>query len=326
MPSGKEARSRLPVRVLVIVLVVQFVFAGAAIYFALEGWPFVGGGRHAQPLRPRPATQPVAAPAAAVVPAARVDRFDGARALATARALVALGPRPAGSPGARAASEMLRPLLPGGRFEDIPGHPGLRNIVGRVGGTGKPIVVIAHYDTTPVPGYVGANNSAAAVGTVVEIARRLRRAPGGPPVVFLLTDGEEAPDYPPQDFAATALRGSKAAAAGVLGRTARSVIVLDFVGQRGLRIPREAASDKGLWSRLRAAAASVGVGAVFPAGTRGAIMDDHTPFRDKGIPAIDLIDFDYPCWQRTCDTLDKLSVRSIDASGEAVTELLRRER
>ncbi len=55
--------------------------------------------------------------------------------------------------------------------------------------------------------------------------------------VFLLTDGEEAPDYPPQDFAGTALRGSRAAAAGALGRTARSVIVLDFVGQRGLRHP-----------------------------------------------------------------------------------------
>jgi glutaminyl-peptide cyclotransferase len=144
--------------------------------------------------------------------------------------------------------------------------------------------------------------------------------------VLLLTDGEEAPDYPPADFAATALRGSKAAAAGPLGRSAREVIVLDFVGQRGLRIRREAGSDGALWARLRAAAGAVGVGAVFPGGTRGAILDDHVPFRDRGIPAIDLIDFDYPSWQRTCDTLDRLSAASNDATGETLMELLARER
>jgi len=305
------------VRLLVIALVAQVLVAGVVAYFAVAGWPLLGD-------RPPAAdAQPSGAPS---VPAARTDRFDGARALATARRLVALGPRPAGSDGAWAAAALLRPLLPHGRLEPLPGQPRLRNIVGELPGRGAPIVLIAHYDTTPVPGYVGANNSAAAVGAVVELARRLRSSPTTAPVVFLLTDGEEAPDYPPKDFLATALRGSKAAAAGSLGHTAREVIVLDFIGQRGLRIRRELNSDPALWSRLRGAAAAVGVGAVFPPGARGAILDDHVPFRDRGIPAIDLIDFDYPCWQRACDTLDKLSERSIDATGEALMELLARER
>jgi hypothetical protein len=52
-------------------------------------------------------------------------------------------------------------------------------------------------------------------------------------------------------------------------------------------------------------------------------MDDHTPFVRRGIPSIDLIDFDYPCWQKPCDTMDKLSTRSLDASGETVLELVR---
>jgi len=293
--------------------------AGVVIYFSASGWPFVGGHPPAAGAQP-------AAVRTGGVPAARTDRFDGDRALATARRLVALGPRPAGSATAQAAGELLRPLLPHGRLAPLAGHPGLRNVVGEVGGHGAPIVLIAHYDTTPVPGYVGANNSAAAVGTLVELGRRLHASRTGAPVVLLLTDGEEAPDYPPKDFAASALRGSKAAAAGPLGRTAREVIVLDFVGQQGLRIRREENSDAALWKRLRAAAAAAGVGAVFPAGTQGPILDDHIPFRDRGIPAIDLIDFAYPCWQRTCDTLDKLSARSIDATGETVMELLRRER
>ena len=50
---------------------------------------------------------------------------------------------------------------------------------------------------------------------------------------------------------------------------------------------------------------------------------EFTASLEKGVPFINLIDFDYPCWNRPCDTLDKLSVRSLDAAGEAVLELLR---
>ena len=54
--------------------------------------------------------------------------------------------------------------------------------------------------------------------------------------------------------------------------------------------------------------------------------DDHTPFLERGIPAIDLIDFSFPCWHRTCDDLSAVSRRSLDTSGEAVLELVRRLR
>jgi hypothetical protein len=157
---------------------------------------------------------------------------------------------------------------------------------------------------------------------VIEIARALRaQDAGGRAVRFLLTDGEEAPEYPVRgDFATQGLRGSRAAA-----RTLRpkAVVVMDFVANRDLRIPREAGSDASLWQRLRAAAARVGAGWAFPDATRPEVLDDHTPFARRGIPAIDLIDFDYPCWQRTCDTMARLSLRSLDAAGEAVLELMR---
>src|SRR4029077_5507407 len=101
------------------------------------------------------------------------------------------------------------------------------------------------------------------------------------------------------------------------------VIVLDFIGNHGLRLPREAGSDIELWGRMGAAAAKGGEESVFPDATRGQVYDDHTPFADRGIPAIDLIDFDYPCWQKRCDTMRKVSQRSIDAAGESVLELVR---
>lgn len=302
----------LSVRVLIVALAVQLALGGAIVFMAVNGFPMIGGGGSA------PKARRAAAP-----PALRANGFDAQGAYAIARRLVAFGPRPAGSPAERRSASYLRTLLPRGRFEPVPG--GLRNIAGEIPGRGRPIVVIAHYDTTPVKGYLGANNSAAAVGAVVEIGRALRAQrtpPGSAPVVLLLTDGEEAPDYPPADFEQTALRGSKAAASGPY-RHARAAIVLDFVGQHGLRIPRELNSDAGLWAKLRAAARSVGAQSVFPGTTQEPILDDHIPFKDRGIPAIDLIDFDYPCWQKRCDTLDKLSRRSIDAAGETVLALVR---
>jgi glutaminyl-peptide cyclotransferase len=297
--------------VLLVALGLQVALAGGLIALTVHGFPIIGGGGGGGP----------ATTASLPVPRPRVDRFDARRALALAAEIVRLGPRPAGSATSRRVGDLLLARLPGARFEAVPG--GLRNVLARVGGAGAPIVVIAHYDTTPVRGYVGANNSAAAVGAVVELTRWFAAHPAGRPLAFLLTDGEEAPEYPPRgDFAHRALRGSRAAAAGPL-RDARAVVVLDFIGQRGLRIPREASSDPGLWARLRAAARAVGTLAVFPDRTRPAILDDHTPFLDRDIPAIDLIDFDYPCWQRTCDTLDRLSLASIDAAGETVLELVR---
>jgi Peptidase family M28 len=101
------------------------------------------------------------------------------------------------------------------------------------------------------------------------------------------------------------------------------MILLEFVADRDLSLPREGFSNPALWRKLRAAARRVGTVAVFPSGEQGAVMDDHVPFRLLGVPSIDLIDFDYPCWHRTCDNLSRVSKRSLDAVGETVYELLR---
>jgi hypothetical protein len=140
--------------------------------------------------------------------------------------------------------------------------------------------------------------------------------------VFVLFDGEEAPaGVPDTQFLDAGVRGSRVAARAY--RDAEAMILLDFVGNKGLVLPREASSDAALWRRLRAAAQRVGVGSVFPDRTSGAVEDDQTPFQQQGVPAIDLIDFDFPCWHRLCDDLTAVSKPSLDATGEAVLELLR---
>jgi hypothetical protein len=306
------------------VLGIQLVVGGLLVWQASTGFALFRSDDDSPSASQVAPTPGAGTGATEAVPTPEVDRFDAAAAMTWAQRQVDLGPRPAGSDAERAAAELLMPALPGGRFVAIP--DGLRNIEGRLRGHGKEILLIAHYDTTPVDGYLGANNSAAAVGAVVELAKALQRDQRRTdrPIRFLLTDGEEAPTFPVQgDFITQGLRGSRAAAKVL---NPGQVIVLDFIGQANLEIPREASSTPALWNRLRAAAAKVGVPSVFPNTTRGQIEDDHTPFLARGIPAIDLIDFDYPCWQKPCDTMDKLSERSVDAAGETVLELVRRLR
>jgi glutaminyl-peptide cyclotransferase len=235
---------------------------------------------------------------------------------------VRMGPRPAGSAASRRLAARLKAALPGGRYQSVPG--GLRNVIGRVPGRDprRYVVVGAHYDTKDIPGFVGANDAAGGTAAVVELARAVRPRRLRPTVVFILFDGEESPrDAPDSEFEKQGLRGSRVAAARY--RRAEAMILLDFVADRDLSIPREQLSDARLWSRLRAAARRAGVARHFPAGERAAILDDHLPFIRRGVPSIDLIDFEFACWHRTCDDLTAVSRRSLDASGEAVLELLR---
>ena len=264
-------------------------------------------------------------PAEYAAAAKRADRFDSARAWRALKYQVALGPRPAGSPQSRKLAAYIRKRIPRGHYEAVPGHPGLRNVVGRIPGTLPAVVVAAHYDTKDLPGFVGANDGAGGTAAVLEIARALRRMhrpAGAPEIRFVFFDGEEATDDS-RDFLATGVRGSTAYAERH-AKEIRALILLDFVAEKGdMRIPREAGSNAALWARLRRAAQRVGSGAAFPEGTAGEVTDDHTPFTERGIPAIDLIDFTFPCWHRPCDNLSAVSEHSLDVSGEAVLELLR---
>jgi Zn-dependent M28 family amino/carboxypeptidase len=256
------------------------------------------------------------------------NRFDANHAWSLIRTQLGYGQRPAGSPQLQALARRLRTLLPRGRFEPLPGAPGLRNIVGTIPGTRPGIVIGAHYDTLADPkGFVGANNGAAGTAVVVEVARALARAKlrsRGREIRFVLFDGEEPPSGLPEDspdFENTGLRGSRAYVKAHPGRTA-AMVLLDYVGNKGLTLPREANSDPGLWARLRRAAGSVGAGSVFPQATGSPYLDDHTPFLRAGVAAIDLIDPNYD-GHNVSDRIDKLSRRSIDAVGETVVALAR---
>ena len=243
-------------------------------------------------------------------------------------------PRPADAGGAGAAPGRLGgvaaagrdapPALPDGRVEAVPG--GLRNVVGTLPGRGRPILVGAHYDTKDIPGFVGANDGASGVAVVLELSRALRagRRACDREIRFVMFDGEESPaGSPDARFLQDGLRGSRAYAAAHAGELGAAIVV-NMVGDRDLSIPREAGSDARLWRMLRGSAERVGAGAAFPPRTAGRILDDHTPFAQRGVPAIDLIDFGYPPWHTRADRLDKVSARSLDLTGEPLADMLQR--
>jgi glutaminyl-peptide cyclotransferase len=257
--------------------------------------------------------------AAAPAPRPNVDRFDERAAFAFLKRQVALGPRPAGSAPSRRLAALLKASVPRGRYQPVPGD--LRNVVATVPGRepNRFVVVGAHYDTYDLPGFVGANDSASGTAVVRQLARTIRARTVRPTLVFVFFDGEEAP--PNTNFDQEGLRGSRVAAR--VFRRAEAMVLLDFVGDRNLRLPREANSNRRIWARLRSAASRVGVGRVFPPGAGPSVTDDHIPFQQAGVPAIDLIDFDFPCWHRPCDDLRIVSARSLDAVGETMVEFLR---
>lgn len=269
------------------------------------------------------------------------DRFDAARAFEDLEDQVAIGPRPSGSAGSREVVALIASRLRAAGVEDVRVQRPWRNVVGVIPGS-KPgaVVVGAHHDTKDDvdPSFQGANDGASGVAVVLELARVLtRRAPlAGPSIHVALFDAEEARGDRP--FEEDGTRGSRQyvsyAGTGKQGTPElgqlRAMVLFDMVGDCDLQIPREQFSNAELYGGFERAAEEVGGAQPF-GGETSAIGDDHIPFLEVGVPAVDLIDFAYgpgptpgAWWHTSEDTLDKVCPESLDAVGEAALVALPR--
>ncbi len=219
-------------------------------------------------------------------------------------------------------------MLPNGTFEPFASkepQQGLRNIVGVLPGRAPAILIGAHYDSEYHPkGFVGANDSAAGTAALIELARRLpdELPKDHPEIRFVLFDGEEdPPGCSDKDFEFCALRGSRAYVAAHPGQVG-DMILLDYIANRGARIPRETNSSPELWAELRKAAGEVGTDDLFPDETQQPVLDDDIPFLEQGVRSIDLIDFSYRYADTDQDTPDKLDQAVLDQVGETVAQLV----
>ena len=271
-----------------------------------------------------------------------VVEVSGERALEEVRAFLDVGPRDAGTPGAERAAnylaERLRALGAEAEIQEFrqpsPLGPDVvfRNVLGRIPGrTGRIVLLASHYDTkTGIPDFVGANDSGSSTGLLLELARAFAAgAPRETEIRFAFFDGEECRvEYGPTDgFHGSRQLAQTMAADGRLTNVA-ALVLLDMVGDRDLTLTIPRNSTPWLVSAAFAAARAEGARERFQLYPY-SVGDDHAAFFERGVPAIDLIDFEYGSapgqndyWHTSADTLDKLSAESLDVVGRVVARLV----
>jgi len=194
-------------------------------------------------------------------------------------------------------------------------------------GAGDYILLGAHYDTRivadhdpdpalqndPVP---GANDGASGVAVLLELARTL---PEDLPIAIklVLFDAEDNGGIDDWDW----ILGSRAFVRELIDKPSAAVIV-DMIGDADLEVYYERNSDVTLMEEIWQQARELGYENIFIPEYRYSMLDDHTPFVEAGIPAVDLIDFSYPYWHTTSDTLDKVSPESLKVIGDTLTAWL----
>ena len=267
--------------------------------------------------------------------------FSGERAFEEVKQIVAYSPRDAGTDGGHKAAahiasrlEMLGLSVKLDHFTDTTpeGLKNMINVLGFLPGTsGDWIILGSHFDTMPgIDHFQGANDSGSSSGVLIELARILRDKELHHGLIFAFFDGEEGiANYIPGD----GLHGSRHFAnqlkeQGELDHY-HAMILLDMIGDKNLTFTVPANSDPKLLKLLIAAAERLNVRNKIQLHRHTTIIDDHVPFMDIGIPAIDLIDFNFGSheyandyWHTKEDSMDKISPGSLKISGEIVLEML----
>ncbi|HJS20058.1 MAG TPA: M28 family peptidase [Anaerolineales bacterium] len=253
--------------------------------------------------------------------------FNGERAYADVETQVSFGPRIPGSTSHDQIREWIRDELETANWQveeqtsESMGHP-IKNIVAKRSEEPPKIIIGAHYDsrmfadndpdpvnhTQPVP---GANDGASGVAVLLELARALPE--DTVPIWLVFFDAEDNGRIEGWDW----ILGSREFVKNNPVQP-ESVIIVDMIGDADLNIYRERNSDNPITDEIWETANNLGYGDKFIDEFKHTMLDDHTPFLEAGIPAVDIIDFDYPHWHTLQDTPDKVSAESLKAVGDTL--------
>ncbi|HEY64834.1 MAG TPA: M28 family peptidase [Caldilineae bacterium] len=261
--------------------------------------------------------------------------FDGEVALAHAQYQCDLGPRPVNTEAHRQLQQYITEQLTQLKWEverqtftykDTP----VVNLIARPAEDPRPdapiLLIGAHYDTRrradrdpdparrdePVP---GANDGASGVAVLLELARVLDLDRSSYRIRLAFFDAEDNGRLDEWEF----IVGSTYMAEHLEPEDRPDlVIVIDMIGDADQQIYMERNSYFKLQQQLWEIAHRLNYGDVFIPEFKWSILDDHMPFLKAGIPAVDIIDFDYPYWHTVEDTCDKLSAESLERVGRVL--------
>ena len=272
---------------------------------------------------------------------APVVAFNGTRAMDHVKKQIDFGPRPPDTPQlAKTRAYIADELRSSGlkvSFDEFvavtpQGEKKMANIVGEITGESKTMILIAsHYETKYYKDmhFLGANDPAASVATLLEIGRVLASAKEKPKVTYRLVffDGEEAfcdgwsecqnPDGPDNTY------GSRHYVSLLEEKNeienAAALILLDLMGYKNLELGRDSMSTRWLQDIIWQTGRELGYNKIFVDREEGIGGDDHEPFLRVGVPAVDLIQLSgYPHWHKADDTMDKVSAQSMKIVGDTV--------
>ncbi len=257
------------------------------------------------------------------------------------RKQIAIGPRPPASPELEKTRAYIMDQLKSyglnvslDEFTTLTplGEKKMANIAAELPGETKNTILIAsHYETKYYKDmrFVGANDPAASVGTLLEIGRVLGSMSIKPRFSYRLVffDGEEAfcenwddcdnegrPDntYGSRHYVMYLSEKKEL-------ETIRAMILLDMIGYTKLELGRDTLSTKWLQDIIWQTGRELGYQKIFVEREEGVGGDDHEPFLQAGIPAVDLIQLTtYPYWHKADDTIDKISAESMKIVGTTV--------
>jgi hypothetical protein len=273
--------------------------------------------------------------AALALQTAAAPRFDSNRAWEHLRQLVAIGPRPSGSPAIEQTRKYIKDQLAASGVavteqkwvDDTPaGRVPMVNLIATIPGAKKDRLVIAgHYDTKRFPQFrfVGASDGGSSAAFVIELARVLKARRNPLTIELLFLDGEEAVNevwagtdntYGSRHYVDAAKKDGSLA-------TLKALVLVDMIGDRNLTIQRDSNSTPWLNDIVWDSARRLKLESYFlPSTTQ--IEDDHVPFMKAGVPSVDIIDLQYPQWHTAQDSLDAVSARSLQIVGDVVLAAL----
>lgn len=290
-------------------------------------------------------SESTSSPSSPVVPGAVA--FNGERAMDHARKQVEIGPRPPGSAAAIKTREYIVSNLKGSglvvKTDEFTaatpvGAKQMSNITAELPGESKDVIILAsHYDTKLYDDmhFVGANDPASSVATLLEIGRVLGASQQKPAFTYWLVffDGEEsfcedwdectkpgAPDntYGSRQYVSQLQKNNE------LGRV-RAMILMDMMGYKKLELGRDTLSTRWLQDIIWQTGRQLGHTKIFVDRAEGVGGDDHEPFLRAGVDAVDIIQLNgYPYWHKAEDTLDKISGQSMKVVGDTVITSLPR--
>jgi hypothetical protein len=262
-------------------------------------------------------------------------KFESGRAWEHLRQLVAIGPRPSGSPAIEQTRKYIREQLAANGLTAVDqawddqtpiDKVHMVNLVATIPGARKERIVIAgHYDTKLYRQFrfVGASDGGSSAAFLLELARVLKARKNPLTIELLFLDGEEArlPDWGGTDNTYGSRHYVDAARRDGSLASLKALVLVDMIGDRDLTIRRDSNSTPWLNNVIWETARRLNLDDYFMSDST-RIEDDHLPFVAAGVPAVDIIDLDFEAWHTAKDSLDAVSARSLQVVGDVLLAAL----